>query len=116
MGRARKIAAQIERYAAFGFVTEIEDYQKDDAAILKGIDRLYDSQRKEGLLGDPELDLYRAELRNLWSAARAQAAESRRQHREGAARALGGGRTRAEQAGMQGYMDELKVSRAKRQI
>jgi hypothetical protein len=112
MQKARKIAAQIERYAAFGYVTEIEAYQKDDAAILRAIDRLYDAQRSDGLQGDAELDKYREELRSLWKTARnTQAPASRASYYEGKAqnaRARIGG-----DSGLQGYNAELKLARAK---
>jgi hypothetical protein len=114
MSRARKLARDVERYAAFGYVTEPERYQQDDAKLLRGIDRLYDAQRAEGLADDVELTEYRTQLRAAWSHARNVAAPAARASLlEGQAGAV---RRRAESPGMQGYLDELKISRAKGQL
>lgn len=108
MSRARKVAAGIERYAAFGYVTDLDDYQADDQKLLRAIDRLYDAQRAEGLSEDAELTEYRAQLRASWSHARNVAAPAARaslyEARAGASRQRAG-----DPAGMRGYLGELQL-------
>lgn len=107
--RALTVEKQIERYAAFGFLTRIEDYQKDDQAIGRAIDRLYETQRAGGLAGDTEFDAFRGALRDKYKAARnLQAPASRASHYEGAANRLGPRKRPSDD-----YDRELQLARAK---
>ena len=111
MAKARKLDQSIQRYAAFGFVTDIESWQRDDGALLRAVDRLYDSQRAAGLGEDGELTAYRDMLRaNLSVARNVSARLARADVYEGRAKAL---RAVAGAREMQGYLDELKITRAK---
>lgn len=111
--KARKVMRDIERYAAFGYVTEIEQYEADDRRLWKQVDALYDAARKEGLGDEPEFLAYRMQVRAAMSSARQSAEVSRKQFYEGRALALGGAR-KPVPAGMQGYLDELKLGEARR--
>lgn len=115
MSKARKVDQQIQRYAAFGYVTDLESWEADDAKLLKAVDRLYDAQRAAGLADDGELTAYREQLRAQFRETRNGAARlARADVYEGRAKRLRGGA--AAQAGMQGYLDELAISRAKGQL
>jgi hypothetical protein len=113
MSQARKVAEVIRHYAAFGYVTDVELWEDDDRKLATAIDRLYDAQRRAGLSEDSELTSYRMALREQWSSARNGAARiARAELYEGKARGL----RASVPEGMQGYLDELKISRAKGQL
>jgi hypothetical protein len=111
LGKARKLMRDAERYAAFGYVTRIEDYEADDRRLIRAIDGLYDAARKAGIAEDLELQNYRTQLRAVYVDARQKASDSRRSLYAGVAGKLGGG---AASGGMQGYLDELKIDDARR--
>lgn len=111
LARARKLASEIERYAAFGYVTAVEDYEKDDRSLWRRIDGLYDSAQKAGLLEDVELQQYREQLRVAMREARARASVSRQELLQAQAGLLG---KRQAPPGMQGYLDEWKLDEARR--
>lgn len=115
MSRARKLSLEVKRYASFGYVTSLESWEKDDQRLMRAIDRLYDAQRSAGLTEDSELTAYRELLRAEWSATRNGAARlARADVYEGRAKTL---RRAAEgDSGMKGYLDELKLARAKKQL
>jgi hypothetical protein len=111
MAKARKISRDVERYHAFGYVTQIDDYEADDRKLLRAIDGLYDSARKAGIGEDQELQDYRTQLRAAYVTARNAGHEARQAVWKGRADAIG----RPEvPAGMRGYLDELSLGEAKR--
>lgn len=111
MARARKLSQQVQRYAAFGYVTDLEAWAADDRRLMRAIDRLYDDQRAAGLAEDSELTAYRTALRAECSAARNGAAQlARADVYEGRAKALRGA---VAPSGMQAHLDELALLRAK---
>ena len=110
LAKGRKIERDIQRYAAFGYVTELGSWEADDQRLVRAVDGLYDSARKVGVHDDPELMHVREALRAARIEAREQARLSRLQLRE----AQSGGSKRAVPGGMGGYLDELKVNEAKR--
>lgn len=113
MGKARKIDEELRRYAAFGYVVDVELWEDDDRKLGTAIDRLYDAQRSAGLSEDAELTSYRSALRAQWVATRNGAARiARAELYEGKARGL----RASVPEGMQGYLDELKISRAKGEL
>lgn len=83
LAKARRLSEQLRRYAAFGYVTRFEDYEKDDRRVLRGIDSLYDLARKHGLSEDPDVQQYRLQLRKAFTDARERAFNSRAQYFEG---------------------------------
>lgn len=109
LARARKLARDIHSYGAFGWVDrERRDHVADDRRLERAIDALYDAARKEGLSDDAELQQVRMNLRQGYVEARANAAQARLDYQSvpsGGARALG--------STEKGYLDELKVLRAK---
>jgi hypothetical protein len=111
--KGRKLRKEIQTYAAQGYVKDRDDWQEEDLAIWRRIDRLYDAQRKAGLLGDPELDALRIELRKEMSAARKQAHESRVMMGEARLRVFDQEQRerREQQAGMTGYLQDLELAR-----
>lgn len=83
LAKARRLSEQLRRYAAFGYVTRFEDYEKDDRKVLRGIDSLYDLARKHGLSEDPDVQQYRLQLRKQFADARERAFNSRAQYFQG---------------------------------
>lgn len=83
LSKARRLSEQLRRYAAFGYVTRFEDYEKDDRRVLRGIDSLYDLARKHGLSEDPDVQQYRLQLRKQFTDARERAFNSRAQYFQG---------------------------------
>jgi hypothetical protein len=115
LGRARAVAKKIERYATHGYVTEIEAYQKDDAALLRAIDRLYDTQRSAGLAEDRELTGIRESLRASWLEARnKRAPASRASYYDGKANAARREMEARLAPGERAFLGELAVGRARR--
>jgi hypothetical protein len=110
--RARKISKDLDRYAAFGYVTDVGSYEKDDEKARRAIDRLYDDAVKLGLRDDAELGAYRTQLREQYKDARQRAALSRRELFEAKAATLGSKR-RSSPPADRAFLDELKISRAK---
>jgi len=80
LAKARRLSEQLRRYAALGYVTRFEDYEKDDRRVLRGIDSLHDLGRKHGLSEDPDLLQYRLELRKQFTEARERAQRARSQY------------------------------------
>lgn len=112
LAKGRKIERDLQRYAAFGYLTpDAEAWEKDETKLIRAIDGLYDSARKSGIHGDPELMHVRDALRAARRDASERARESRRQLREGQAARL---QRREVPGGMQGYLDEIKIGEAKR--
>jgi hypothetical protein len=108
LAKARKLARDLERYAAFGYVTNLEDYQADDRKLLRGIDSLYDLARKHGLSEDPDVQQYRTVLRETWMAARERASSARSSLYQAQARSAG-----APRRPLDGYDEELRLARIK---
>lgn len=113
LAKGRKIERDVQRFASFGYVTTIEDHERDYAKLTRATDALYDSARREGIHGDPELMAAREDLRKLRLWASERGFEARKQYYAGRSAALGGER-RAVPAGMRGYLDELAIGEAKR--
>jgi hypothetical protein len=108
LARARKLAKDIHTYGAFGWVDRNRaDHVADDRRLERAIDALYDAARKEGLAEDQELQQVRMNLRAAYVLARVNASEARRSTHISKAAAGQLGSTE------QGYLDELKLARAK---
>jgi len=111
LAKGRKIESDIRRYAAFGYVTDIESWESDDRRLVRAVDGLYESARKEGIHDDPELMRLREALRLARIESRERAFISRKQLREGQSGAFD---KRKVPGGMQGYLDEISIAEAKR--
>jgi len=114
LGKARKLAKDIERYASYGYVTQLSAYADDDRKLSRGIDSIYDLARKHGLAEDAELQQVRMQLRERFVHVRNnEAPQSRQQLGEAQLRALDKSRKKVP-SGMQGYLDELKIGEDRR--
>lgn len=114
LAKGRSIQRDIERYQAFGYVTDVDHYEDDDRKLTRGIDSLYDLARKHGLHEDVELQQVRMQLRDAKKEARERAFESRRQLRQGQSDALAARSKAKVPSGMQGYLDEIALGESKR--
>lgn len=119
LAKARKLGKDIERYASFGYVTALDDWESDDQKLNRGIDSIYDLARKHGLAEDLELQQVRMQLRERYVRVRNnEAQESRRQLGLGqlaaVERRIREAKEGERRSGMQGYLDELKIGESRR--
>lgn len=116
LAKARKIGADVLRYANRGYVTSFDAYEADDRKLHRQVDSLYDLARKHGLSEDPDVNHYRAELRRQLSEARERAQRARSAYYK----AMAGdgpsiwGPKRTPNALEQAFADELKIGEARR--